>query len=716
FRFQILDNDPLAVVHQKFEEGIAGFLNGDSPKIAPMIGQLVGFDFSENPMVAPKLEDPEGFHDEALRYLGDFFLTASETHPVLIQVEDIHWADERSLDLLNSLARENTEIPLFIIYMARPELYDRRPSWGEGQLFHDRIMLHPLSRLDSRRLVRELLKKVDKVPTRLRDLIIDRAEGNPYYMEELVKALIDDGVIIKGQDRWTVQVDKLARVRVPATLVGVLQSRLDSFPAGQRALLQRASVIGRIFWESGAAYLSAAEGVTAGAVASMLNDLHRREMVFKREESTFEGTAEYGFRHAILRDVVYETIVPSQRRGYHKQVAEWLVESNRDRLDEYNLLIAEHYERADEKALASEYTARAAQVAGQRGTIDESIEVGLRALALLEGADAPEQCLKLHLQLGQQYGFKGNYPAAIDQFKSALVEARGLGDRSAEAQALGELGRVVGTWQSNYEVGREYLDEAMQIARELDDKPNQMFLLRQLGNLGFGVGDFEQAIEYLKQSLEVARELEDVESQANALNSLGLTTWALEDFEGAREWLLQALELAEQRSDRQQMAMINSNMAFAELELGNLAEGLARAQRSLQLSREVGSDALATSGLSGIANALILQGELEAGRKQMFERLRAEVAMGNEGGQAFAVTEFGRLLALEGDQEKGLEYIGLGRINPQVANFGRRYFGRLIEQARGDLTDEQVEAALKRGEKLELEDVVSELLGEGDRI
>jgi hypothetical protein len=195
-----------------------------------------------------------------------------------------------------------------------------------------------------------------------------------------------------------------------------------------------------------------------------------------------------------------------------------------------------------------------------------------------------------------------------------------------------------------------------------------------------------------------------------------LTTWALEDFEGAREWLLQALELAEQRSDRQQMAMINSNMAFAELELGNLAEGLARAQRSLQLSREVGSDALATSGLSGIANALILQGELEAGRKQMFERLRAEVAMGNEGGQAFAVTEFGRLLALEGDQEKGLEYIGLGRINPQVANFGRRYFGRLIEQARGDLTDEQVEAALKRGEKLELEDVVSELLGEGDRI
>jgi tetratricopeptide (TPR) repeat protein len=354
-------------------------------------------------------------------------------------------------------------------------------------------------------------------------------------------------------------------------------------------------------------------------------------------------------------------------------------------------------------------------VTGQRGTIDESIEVALRALALLEGVDAPEQCLKLHLQLGQQYGFKGNFAAAIDQFESALAEARHLGDRSAEAQALGELGRVVGTWQSNYKAGRKYLDEAMEITRELDDKPNQMFLLRQLGNLGFGMGDFEQSIEYLKQSLEVARKLEDVESQANALNSLGLTTWALDDFEGAREWLLQALELSEQRADRTQMAMIYSNMAFAELELGNLAEGLAQAQRSLQLSREVGSDALATNGLAGVANALILQGELEAGRKQMFERLRAEVAMGDEGGQAFAVAEFGRLLALEGDSEKGLEYIGLGRIQPQIEKFGRRYFGRLVEQARGDLPDEQVEAALARGAELKLDEVVAELLEEGDR-
>lgn len=715
FRFEINDNDPLSVVHQKFEQGIAGFLNGNTASIAPMIGQLVGFDFSENPVVQPKLEDPEGFHREALKYLGDFFLTASQTHPVLIQVEDIHWADDRSLDLLNTLARENTEIPLFVIYMARPGLYDRRPSWGEGQLFHARLNLEPLSRLDSRRLVREMLKKVDKVPGKLRDLIIDRAEGNPFYMEELIKALIDDGVIIKGDEQWTVEMGRLNPDRVPGTLVGVLQSRIDSFPPGQRALMQRASVVGRIFWESAVAHLSAQEGVTAGAVASMLNDLRKREMVFKREESAFEGTSEYGFRHAILRDVVYDTIIPRQRREYHKQVAEWLIETNQDRLDEYNLLIAEHFERAEEKAQAAEYTARAARVAGLLGTIDESITVASRALALLQGVQAVEQQrMRLQLQLGEQYGFKGNWDAAIDQFESALETARQLGDRAAEAQALGELGRVVGTWQNKYEAGKDYLDEAMQIAGELEDKPKQMFLLRQLGNLGFVNGDFEQALDYLRQSLEVARELKDIESQANALNSMGLNAWALEDFDQSLELLEQALDLAEQRSDRTQMAMISGNVAHSQNDLGRYAEAERAAKRAVQLAREVGSDPLVSGGLSGLSNALVLQGKLEEGLKLLRERLQLDRALADQVGQTFGLAEYGRILALGGEPEKGLEYMGPARVDPVGQKFGRLYFARLVEHSRGDLSDEQVEQALKRGEKLELQEVLDEILGEAE--
>jgi serine/threonine protein kinase/tetratricopeptide (TPR) repeat protein len=712
FRFQISDNDPLSVVHDKFEEGIAEFMNGTGGEVAPLIGQLVGFDFSENPVVKPLLEDPESFHRKALSHLGEFFLTASKTNPVFVQVEDIHWSDDRSLDLLNSLARENQEIPLFVIYMARPGLFDRRPSWGEGQEYHARITLNPLSRLDSRRLVRELLKKADSVPGELRDLIIDRAEGNPFYMEELIKTLIDDGVIIKGDDEWKVEMGRLDPDRVPGTLVGVLQSRLDGFTPGQKALMQRASVVGRIFWESAVAHLSEKEGTTAGAVASMLNDLRRREMAFKREESAFEGTAEYGFRHAILRDVVYNTIVPRQRREYHKQVAEWLIEAGRDRLDEYNLLIAEHFERADEKIMAASYTGRAAKVASVRGTIDESINVASRALALLEGVDAAGQRMALQFQLGEQYGIKGNYDAAIAQFEPALATAREVGDRASEAQALAELGRVKGTWQIDAEAGGPYLDQAMEIALELDDKPRQMFILRQLGNLGNFTGEFEGSKEYLKQSLALAEELNDLESQANALNSLCLTALALDRPDEAVEWIERGLPIAEELGDRTMIAMLTGNYAYSELVAGDFEAAKRDSRRALQLARDVGSDYLLSSQLTTVASTMITEGNIEGARKLLDEALRVNGAMGSESGQASTLPEYSRIQAHEGNVEKGLEWIGLAASNPSNEHFGRAYFKRITNEIRGDLSDRQVEAALSSGAELNLEEVVKELLGE----
>jgi serine/threonine protein kinase/tetratricopeptide (TPR) repeat protein len=714
FRFQISDNDPLPVVHQKFEEGVAGFMNGASEEVAPLIGQLVGFDFSENPAVKPLLEDPEAFHRKALGHLGEFFLTASKTNPVFVQVEDIHWADDRSLDLLNSLARENVDLPLFIIYMARPELFDRRSSWGEGQEYHARITLNPLSRLDSRRLVRELLKKVDKVPGELRDLIIDRAEGNPFYMEELIKSLIDDGVILKGEDEWSVEMDRLAQARVPTTLVGVLQSRLDTFPPGQRGLLQRASVIGRIFWESAAVHLSATEDVTEGAVASMLKDLRRREMVFQREASAFEGTTEYGFRHAILRDVVYETIVPRQRRAYHKLVAEWLIQASAERLDEYSLLIAEHFERADEPSKAAEYLQRAASNGSVVGTIDEALSVSHKALGLLAGEEHTAQRLPLQILMGAWYGFKGAYPEAIAQFEPALASARELGDRSTEAKALAELGRIVGVWQNDHEAGRSYFDQALEIARELNDKPALIFIGRQLGNLGNMTGDFEMARVKLQESRELAREQQDGESEANALNSLGLTATAEGEFEQALVFYSEGLALAESMGDRGIAGMIILNTADVYLLDDHVEEGLRAAQKALDMVQEIGSDYLAAGAYRSLGDGLISKGDYEAARENLHESLRLTKAMGSTiFFMSHIVLQYGRLRARSGDQQGGLELLGLAREQRYLLLSGRIYFDKALEDVRGELSDKEVEAALKRGAKLDLDRVVEELLEQG---
>ncbi|MCH7480452.1 MAG: tetratricopeptide repeat protein, partial [Chloroflexi bacterium] len=711
-RFEIADNDSLPVVREKFERGIEGFLGKGSKEKAHLIGQLVGFDFSDSPTVEAALKDPDKFQKTALKHLGELFIVAADIEPVTISVEDIHWADERSLDLLNNLARENTNIALFIINMARPEMYDRRPSWGEGQEFHARINLQPLSRLDSRRLVRELLKKIDKVPTELRDLIIKRMEGNPFYAEELVKVLIDDGVIVKGEPNWTVDMSKLTKVRVPPTLTGVLQARLDRLPAGEQFMLQRASVVGRLFWESAAAHLSADDGLTAGAVGDMLEDLRQREMVFKREDSAFEGTNEYIFRHAILRDVVYENIVPRQRRKYHKLVAEWLEEAGKDRLDEYRLLIAEHYEAAGDAVLAAKQLLAVGASIGRLGSIDEGISILEKGLAMLDEKKHAAERLPLQLAIGTTLAVKGDYDGARAQFEPGLKSAKKLKDRKSEARALSELGRIHGVWLGEPERAMKYLEEALPIVKELDDKKQLVFILRQLGNIAFLTDDLDASEPYLRESLELAREIEDDAQQFMALNSVGIVFSAHDNFTRALETFKESLDIAEKIGDRSGASMIHSNIAYNNMKLGNLDEAKKAAEECLALATEIGSDWLKASGMILLGTVAIRKGEIVEAKSLLRIALEISWETGNLLSILTALSGHSRVIAMETGYKEAFELIGLILANPNLDSVSRTVVEDAIADLKDNLPDKERKAAMKRGAKMDLDAVVKKILEE----
>src|SRR5205823_1708724 len=138
----------------------------------------------------------------------------------------------------------------FILCLTRATLFERRPAWGEGESAHQRLPLPPLSRRECRQLVEEILRKASEVPPALRELVVAGSEGNPFYLEELVKTLIEAKVVVPGVDQWTVDLTRLPDLRVPPTLAGLLQARLDRLSARERGLLQRASVLGRVFWDS----------------------------------------------------------------------------------------------------------------------------------------------------------------------------------------------------------------------------------------------------------------------------------------------------------------------------------------------------------------------------------------------------------------------------------------------------------------------------------
>ena len=211
FRFQIQDNDPLEVVWRRsWRPASPRSSAAAEPGHAHIVGQLLGFDFSASPHLKGLLADPQALRNRGLADLAQYFQAVSAQAPAVLLLEDIHWADDASLDAVNQLGRSAAHVRLLIVCLARPVLFERRPYWGEGQAYHSRLDLHPLSRQHSRQLVAEILQRAGEVPVALRDLVVEGAEGNPFYIEELIKMLIERGVIVTGEEAWSVQAERLA--------------------------------------------------------------------------------------------------------------------------------------------------------------------------------------------------------------------------------------------------------------------------------------------------------------------------------------------------------------------------------------------------------------------------------------------------------------------------------------------------------------------------
>jgi ABC-type oligopeptide transport system substrate-binding subunit len=432
-RFEIRGSDSAAQVRNKFRTGMAAALNPDQ---ADLVGQLIGLDFSASPAVQARLGS-DSFGELAKAHLTEY-LRAIASEPTVILLEDIHCADDSSLDLLDCLVAAVPDTQLLVICLARPPLFERRPSWGEGREIHTQINLKPLSRRASRILVGEILQKAEGVPQELRDLIVEGAEGNPFYVEELIKMLIEDGVILVGGDHWRVELQRLARVHVPPTLTGVLQARLDSLPPEEKVLLQRAAVVGRQFWDTAVAKLKATEEgeLDQREITALLETVRDRELVFRRERSAFSGAEEYIFQHALLRDVTYETVLLDVRHVYHGQVARWLEGAAGKRIEEYLGLIAGHYELAGEGEKAVEYLLRAGDQARLAYACQEASGYYHRALPLLEVQGRLEQAARTLMKLGLTYDLSFNFQGARQAYEQGFALWQRTGDEQGEDLSL----------------------------------------------------------------------------------------------------------------------------------------------------------------------------------------------------------------------------------------------------------------------------------------
>lgn len=388
FYFDVQASDKADSTHKKLIQGISEIVGDHGAEMATSIGRLIGFDPERDYRLQSPQEEPRQLYQRAVDSIVQFFAaTTTNGCPVVIVLEDIHWADDGSLNIIDYLARYDKNFPMLIVCPTQPSLYERHPQWNQNWPNHTRIELAPLSKEDSSRLIGEIFRKSPQVPATLQSMLIERPAGNPLFIEELVKLLVESEVVLTTPNRWQIDAERLAQIQIPPSLAEILRNRVLGLPVLERETLQKAAVIGRAFWNHALAGMgeNGPDEINVNIIDLVLESLQEKELILKREASAFANQDEYVFKHTLFKEITYETVPPSLRRTYHAQVARWLTENNGEQVDAYAALIAGHYEAAQQPNLAAEWFNRAGKTARQSNILPVAFTHYQKALELWAG-------------------------------------------------------------------------------------------------------------------------------------------------------------------------------------------------------------------------------------------------------------------------------------------------------------------------------------------
>ena len=708
-RFEIQDSDSLTTAHEKMERGFAEFMPEvpDWQEKAHVIGHLIGLNFSESPHLRGLLNDPRQLRQQALFYLTRFFRVITSQSPALMMLDDLQWADSGSLDALQYLFHNlPVETPLMALAVTRPTLFERCPDWGQGLKNHHQIQLQPLDKNDSRRLVNEILRKVNELPDAIRELVVGGAEGNPFYVEELIKMLIDQRVICPDVEQWRVEPGRLAAVNIPSTLSEVLQARLDSLTITERLTLQRASVVGRIFWDE--AILNASPDLPANEIKLALQNLRRKELIYERRPAAFSGTHEYTFKHSLFQEVTYDTLLKRQRASLHSLAADWLNHASGERRVEYLSQIADHYEKGGDLARAAEILSQAAERALSLSALAEARGFFQRAITLLDQPDRPvRDVIEMQIGLADACLQLGDYSQARHHAESAAAMASDMQIDLLVAEALVQLGQV-SSYLGEYQDAYSYLTGALYLARQDNNKLTTARVLVALAGVEWRLGDLENAQEHCRESYQLASETGDTTTLLNALNRLGVVMGALGKPDQEEQHYQQVLDLALTVGNRERAATALNNLGALAGEQNHWQEALDYYERALSISRETGAKQGEATHLVNLGFASIKLGKHKQAREilqhggQLAQEISAQPII------VSALLYFGLLAQAEGNLNKALELIGLAKTHPAWNSENEREANWFMGE--WNLAPEHAEKVLKQGAALDLDATLAELI------
>ena len=635
-RAGIRDSDPIEVVLARLDAVLADLPSGIDPaRLRAAFAATLGLEDPERPRAMREPKQVRGDLHEAWRSL---LSSITAQRPVVVIVEDIHWADDSLLDLLEELA-ERVEGPVLFICPARPELTERRPTWGGGRRHASSVDLAPLGATEADRLVGLLLEADLPAPVRAR--ILERAEGNPFFIEEIVRHLIDQGTLERANAGWRTA-SGAVDIHIPDTVQGVLAARIDLLEPYDKRVLQLAAVVGRVFWWGSVAAQLNGDGE---ALPDALERLRSRDLVLTRVDSTIQGEREFIFGHVLTRDVAYDTLPRRDRAHAHAVVAAWIERMAGGRVREFGELLAHHYAEAYEaeraspqgtpdragelRAHAFEALIRAGDEARGRAAIRRAFTLIDRALAIAEDPIERARALEArgHAALSDYRG-----DDAWRSFKEA-VDLRLVhtpDDREAIAYACARAVESPMRWPGSMaqwpddDVVVGYLEFGLAHA---SSEPNETLvrLLTAQAFKPFGLSEarpgqdrqqvYQAAVAAGLQAADMAMSIGRTDLASAALDGAASAPIDLGLYGTARETTARRLALAPMVEDPWERGDIYAMAAWENAMLGNVREALAHAGSGRALLQERGAEGVVLHSAAWGTYASFMLGEWDTAQE-----------------------------------------------------------------------------------------------------
>jgi len=708
-RFGIVDSDDEARRLERVRTQITDvFADRRMTEVLHFLGRYLDLRATENAFLRAMSFGDDTRHEDAIArtVLRRFLELDAERSPLILAFDDLHLGDDDSLTLLSELALGLGGSPVVLVAAARPDLFVRRPSWGQGTVDHTRIEVGPLGQGESEKLLRGLLSRAEPLPGGLVEDACELTAGNPFFIEELVRVFRSNGTItvVPGGDRWRIDPARAAQVELPMSVEEAIEARIAALSQPERELLEKAATLGSVFWLGALVVLGrldvdernpAFAFEERARIEAMLEELVERDYLLRMPDSSVPGEIEFIFKHNLEHDLIQKLLPPERARRYHLVAAEWLetrLPPREEQSGEQLEYQAALYERGGDTVRAAAAYLAAADKARGRYANEAAVDLYERGLRLYDADDALSRIDPLH-NYGDVLQRAGRTSEALATFREMLKAAWRLDHPAKAGAAHGRIARLH-RGQGEYAIAEEHLNQALALFRAAADSRGVAAVEDDLGRLAFLRGDYATALERHGRALDLRRALGNKRSLALSLHNLALVHQASGapaeavvrfsealalrreigdrpgvvqsllavaaawrdrgDAERAFEVLKEALTLAREIGDRLEQAQILTRMGESLIKLARDHEASDHLAQASDLAQTFGDKLLQSEAARLLAEVYLQLGDLRGARNEARRALELAEKVGSRPSQALAHRVLGAVTAKGGitDEDK----------------------------------------------------------------